>query len=66
MAAPWHFLRFGAEGGGSREGPVMPSPFSFDLHKTDGSARTGVIHTPRGTIRTPAFMPVAIIFIILV
>lgn len=36
----------------------MPSPFSFDLHETDGSARTGAIHTPRGTIRTPAFMPV--------
>jgi queuine tRNA-ribosyltransferase len=32
--------------------------FSFDLHTTDGSARTGTIHTPRGEIRTPAFMPV--------
>ena len=32
--------------------------FSFDLHATDGKARTGVIHTPRGDIRTPAFMPV--------
>ena len=32
--------------------------FSFDLHKTDGKARTGIIHTPRGDIRTPAFMPV--------
>ncbi|MEM6386339.1 MAG: tRNA guanosine(34) transglycosylase Tgt [Pseudomonadota bacterium] len=32
--------------------------FSFDLHTTDGAARTGVIHTPRGDIRTPAFMPV--------
>lgn len=32
--------------------------FSFDLKATDGSARTGVIHTPRGDIRTPAFMPV--------
>ena len=31
---------------------------SFDLHATDGRARTGVIHTPRGDIRTPAFMPV--------
>ncbi len=36
----------------------MPSAFSFDLQKTDGTARTGVIHTPRGEIRTPAFMPV--------
>ena len=32
--------------------------FSFSLHKTDGAARTGVIDTPRGQIRTPAFMPV--------
>ncbi|WP_299145211.1 tRNA guanosine(34) transglycosylase Tgt [uncultured Tateyamaria sp.] len=32
--------------------------FSFDLNATDGRARTGVISTPRGEIRTPAFMPV--------
>jgi queuine tRNA-ribosyltransferase len=32
--------------------------FSFTLQATDGAARTGVIHTPRGEIRTPAFMPV--------
>ncbi|MEX0365149.1 MAG: tRNA guanosine(34) transglycosylase Tgt [Ruegeria sp.] len=32
--------------------------FSFDLAATDGRARTGVISTPRGEIRTPAFMPV--------
>ncbi|RFB80556.1 tRNA guanosine(34) transglycosylase Tgt [Methylovirgula sp. 4M-Z18] len=32
--------------------------FSFSVHKTDGAARTGAISTPRGTIRTPAFMPV--------
>jgi len=31
---------------------------SFTLHATDGRARTGVISTPRGDIRTPAFMPV--------
>ena len=31
---------------------------SFTLHATDGAARTGQIDTPRGTIRTPAFMPV--------
>ncbi len=36
----------------------MPAPFRFDLQATDGAARTGVIHTPRGQIRTPAFMPV--------
>ncbi len=32
--------------------------FRFDLHQTDGAARTGVIHAARGAIRTPAFMPV--------
>jgi queuine tRNA-ribosyltransferase len=33
-------------------------PFSFELLATDGRARTGIIRTPRGDIRTPAFMPV--------
>ncbi|MGY6533794.1 MAG: tRNA guanosine(34) transglycosylase Tgt [Pararhodobacter sp.] len=32
--------------------------FSFTLHAKDGAARTGSISTARGTIRTPAFMPV--------
>ena len=32
--------------------------FRFDISATDGKARTGVISTPRGEIRTPAFMPV--------
>ena len=32
--------------------------FSFTLGATDGSARLGRIDTPRGEIRTPAFMPV--------
>lgn len=32
--------------------------FAFRLDATDGAARTGVISTPRGEIRTPAFMPV--------
>jgi len=36
----------------------MTKTFSFDLKATDGAARTGVISTPRGDIRTPAFMPV--------
>jgi queuine tRNA-ribosyltransferase len=36
----------------------MPTPFHFALHKTDGQARLGTIHTPHGEIRTPAFMPV--------
>jgi queuine tRNA-ribosyltransferase len=30
----------------------------FELHACDGKARTGVLKTPRGEIRTPAFMPV--------
>jgi queuine tRNA-ribosyltransferase/7-cyano-7-deazaguanine tRNA-ribosyltransferase len=31
----------------------------FELLHQDGAARTGVIHTAHGTIRTPAFVPVA-------
>ncbi len=36
----------------------MTAKFQFHLKATDGKARTGVIETPRGEIRTPAFMPV--------
>jgi queuine tRNA-ribosyltransferase len=32
--------------------------FGFEVLATDRRARTGVIRTPRGEIRTPAFMPV--------
>ena len=32
--------------------------FSFRIDARDGRARTGLISTPRGEIRTPAFMPV--------
>jgi queuine tRNA-ribosyltransferase len=32
--------------------------FPFEIDATDGAARTGVLKTPRGDIRTPAFMPV--------
>ena len=32
--------------------------FAFDIHAREGAARTGVLKTPRGDIRTPAFMPV--------
>ena len=32
--------------------------FPFEIHATQGAARTGVLRTPRGDIRTPAFMPV--------
>jgi queuine tRNA-ribosyltransferase len=34
------------------------SQVSFDIKASDGKARTGVIRTTRGDIRTPAFMPV--------
>ena len=34
------------------------SVFAYEIHATDGAARTGVLKTPRGDIRTPAFMPV--------
>ncbi len=33
-------------------------PIAFDIAATDGRARTGVLKTARGDIRTPAFMPV--------
>jgi queuine tRNA-ribosyltransferase len=36
----------------------MSGEFSFAVHATDGEARLGAISTPRGLIRTPAFMPV--------
>jgi len=32
--------------------------FAFEILARDGRARTGVIGTPRGDVRTPAFMPV--------
>ena len=32
--------------------------FPFTLTTTDGRARSGVLSTPRGEVRTPAFMPV--------
>ncbi|MDA7949407.1 MAG: tRNA guanosine(34) transglycosylase Tgt [Hyphomicrobiaceae bacterium] len=36
----------------------MTARFSFSLHATDGSARSGEIATPHGPVATPAFMPV--------
>jgi queuine tRNA-ribosyltransferase len=35
------------------------SGFPFEIRASCGAARTGVIITPRGQIRTPAFMPLA-------
>ncbi|MFZ5793330.1 MAG: tRNA guanosine(34) transglycosylase Tgt [Sphingomonas sp.] len=37
---------------------TQPPRFAFTIHATDGKARTGEIAMRRGTIRTPAFMPV--------
>ena len=36
----------------------MTKKFSYSLVAADGKARCGIISTPRGEIRTPAFMPV--------
>ena len=36
----------------------MTSSFTFTVNATDGAARRGEIAMPRGTIATPAFMPV--------
>ena len=36
----------------------MTKKFSYSLTAVDGKARCGIISTPRGEIRTPAFMPV--------
>ncbi len=39
-------------------GDQMTGRFDFSVTATSGKARRGVISTPRGEIRTPAFMPV--------
>ena len=36
----------------------MTENLAFELTGADGASRTGVVHTARGNIRTPAFMPV--------
>jgi queuine tRNA-ribosyltransferase len=36
----------------------MADRFTFEVKAREGAARTGVIATPRGIVRTPAFMPV--------
>ena len=36
----------------------MTDAFSFQLLHRDGAARAGLIRTPHGEVRTPAFMPV--------
>ncbi len=36
----------------------MTPNVAFRIDATDGAARTGAMTLPRGTVRTPAFMPV--------
>jgi len=43
---------------GMSEQEARQMTFRFDISARDGRARSGTIHTPRGDIRTPAFMPV--------
>jgi queuine tRNA-ribosyltransferase len=38
--------------------PLTTPGFSFELLATLGNARAGILHTPRGDILTPVFMPV--------
>ena len=37
---------------------MTATDFTFSIFARDGRARQGEITMPRGTIRTPAFMPV--------
>jgi queuine tRNA-ribosyltransferase len=37
----------------------VTAPVRFELFKTDGAARAGLLTTPHGAVETPAFMPVA-------
>ena len=37
---------------------MLKDEFSFELEAQDDKARLGLIKTKRGTIKTPAFMPV--------
>ena len=37
---------------------TTPRTVQFQVSATDGAARSGILATPRGEIRTPAFMPV--------
>jgi queuine tRNA-ribosyltransferase len=36
-----------------------PARLRFQIEARDGSARTGLLHTGRGAVRTPAFIPLA-------
>jgi queuine tRNA-ribosyltransferase len=52
------FGGFGSKWAETSKEAGMGARFSYQVKATDGLARTGVISTPRGEIRTPAFMPV--------
>ncbi len=36
-----------------------PQRLRFEIDARDGDARSGVLHTPHGSVRTPAFIPLA-------
>ena len=38
---------------------MTAAAFGFAVEARDGSARAGRLHTPHGSVETPAFMPVA-------
>jgi queuine tRNA-ribosyltransferase len=38
---------------------VEPERLRFEIAARDGAARTGVLHTPHGPVKTPAFIPLA-------
>ncbi len=38
--------------------PLVPAQLRFAVSHTAGAARRGSLHTPHGTVETPAFMPV--------
>jgi queuine tRNA-ribosyltransferase len=38
---------------------IDPARLRFQIEARDGSARTGLLHTARGLVRTPAFIPLA-------
>ena len=57
---PWHGqdVAFLCPAPGYDRHFTMTENFTLNLKATDGKARLGEITMPRGTIRTPAFMPV--------
>jgi queuine tRNA-ribosyltransferase len=38
---------------------IEPDRLSFEIAARDGAARAGILHTPHGTVETPAFIPLA-------